>query len=198
MNTPDYYIDMASHHLDCLQGYWNDEDVPRETLFSYTVSALANLVSAKEALGEKDKPLEPEQLETYAGMARTRDEVSSLAVAAPRFERMERYLALCRKYWIAIKPDGPWETSAEEDVAAIVNGDESLERWAAVTMHDPEMYYVQTFAMRETAIQHSIENVNDDIFNEAPVALCDLDANVEPWGKLYPLRSLIPVYDEPI
>lgn len=142
------------------------------------------------------EPLKPEQVETYAGMARTRDEVRSLP--EPVTPRMERYLALCRKYWIGIKPDGPWETSAEEDVAAVLNGDETLERWAAVTMHTPEIYYVRTFAVRESAVEYSVEYVNDDLHNEAPVALCDLDANEEPWGKLYPLRSLVPVYDDPI
>jgi hypothetical protein len=108
------------------------------------------------------------------------------------FQVMERWKALCQKYWISLIPDGPWANSSEEDAAAVLRGEIEILRWAAITQHD-EIFYIKTFNTYQEAERASIEYVSDDIFTESPVALCDLwRGDREPWGLLYELVSLKP------
>lgn len=114
--------------------------------------------------------------------------------AKQKLERMVRFTALCERYGIALKTEG-WNDSAEEDVAAIVAGDDPLYRWIAITQAG-EFVYLKPCPTRRDAIDRTVENANDDIWAESPVAICDLDRGDNPWGRIYHLLALVPVYEE--
>lgn len=112
----------------------------------------------------------------------------------PRREKL-RLLAL--KYWISIRDDyESCRSAAEEDIMEYLTMDEALWRWAAITMTggSEQDYFIEMHKSRRAAVAATIEYVTDDIFAESPVAICDLDSDEEPWGKLYGLKRLIPVY----
>lgn len=111
-----------------------------------------------------------------------------------KLKRMVRFTALCEHYGIALKTKN-WNDSAEEDAAAIVAGDDPLYRWIAITRAG-EFVYLKPCPTRQDAIDRTIENASDDIWAESPVAICDLDNDSEPWGRIYHLLSLSPVYEE--
>lgn len=114
-------------------------------------------------------------------------------------ERRNRLIALAQKYWIPTYEEREkCDSTSAEDMWEYLHGDWEIERWAAITCStegSQPLYYVKLFDRRQVAVEHSVEYVTDDLFAEFPVALCDLDATEEPWGKLYPLKSLIPVYE---
>lgn len=110
-------------------------------------------------------------------------------------QRRVRLAALALKYWIPCYEEFErCDSAAAEDMWQYLHGDEVIEQWAAVTMHDGDSHFVKTFPNRRQAEEHSVEYVSNDIFAESPVAIADLDDDSEPWGKLYPLVKLIPVF----
>ncbi len=89
-------------------------------------------------------------------------------------------------------------SSSEEDLLEYLDGEWHIDRWVAVTYHDGDnggVHYLKTFQTREAAAEYTVEHVTDDIFIESPVALVDLDDNVEPYGRIYRLKELIPIYE---
>ena len=45
-------------------------------------------------------------------------------------------------------------------------------------------------------VARTVENADSDIWAESPVAICDLDRGDNPWGRIYHLLALVPVYEE--
>jgi hypothetical protein len=116
--------------------------------------------------------------------------------------RRAHLFALAGKFWIpTFELLEQCDSSSAEDMWEYLYGHKQIERWAAITCStegSQPLYYVKTLADREAAVEHSVEYVTDALFAEFPIALCDLDAAEEPWGKLYPLMKLVPVYkDDP-
>lgn len=110
--------------------------------------------------------------------------------------RRDRFITLAEQYWIRVPTpeQETFETSSEEDVAEYLYSDLKIDRWVAVTYHD-NIHYLKTFPTRQQAEERSIEYVTDDIFTESPVGIVDLDDPATPYGKLYRLTKLIPVFE---
>lgn len=92
--------------------------------------------------------------------------------------RMARLEALCLKFWIARNLDGPWQTASEEDVAVFLRGEEPIMKWAAVTRHagdHPSFFIYPTFLERADAEERASRHMRDDIFQETPVYVVDMD-----------------------
>lgn len=113
-------------------------------------------------------------------------------------KRKERLRRLAVHYRIPIRDEiDQCVTSSEEDLLEYLEDEWHIDRWVSVTYNDSEggIHYLKTFQTRDAAAEHSVEYVTDDIFTESPVALVDLDDPVEPFGKVYRLKKLIPIYE---
>lgn len=122
----------------------------------------------------------------------THIDILNEAYADQQLERRRRLKALAVKFWIGLEE--PPTTAAGEDVLEMLNGTESTERWAAITRSSVHSYFIKTFGSRQRAADWTIENVFDDIFCELPWAICDLDSDEKPWGYLYLVTRVTPVF----
>lgn len=95
--------------------------------------------------------------------------------------RQEALRKLCERYYLEIKPNGPWHTSAEEDIAEYFTVPPvarlTKTPWVAVTMgHASEsIWYLYPRTSFEHAREQAERHTLDDIYSEAPVAIHNLD-----------------------
>lgn len=85
--------------------------------------------------------------------------------------RLDAYKKVCARF--ELDPAG--ETCAAEDYEAVLLGDIELTRFVHVTQAGNIVYVEPSAEDRESAFERAVENINDDIFEEAPIAVVDLD-----------------------
>lgn len=112
-------------------------------------------------------------------------------------QRKERLRRLAVHYWIDTEKRDHYDSASAEDLAEYLYGGTHIDQWVAVTYHggDSSHYYLKTFPTRKQAEEHAIEYVTDDLFTEVPISVVDLDDPVEPYGKVYRLKKLIPIFE---
>lgn len=114
-------------------------------------------------------------------------------------DRRCKLIALAERYWIEVRETQDACTGVnEEDLWELLNHVQALQRWVSVTQvgggADNQRFFLKTFGSREAAEDYALENFGDDMFAEFPKAICDLDAVVEPWGKLYVVQHVTVTY----
>jgi hypothetical protein len=95
-------------------------------------------------------------------------------------QRREALRKLCDRVGLEIKPDGPWDTSGEEDIAEFFENSEvpakDIHEWAVVTQHDEYDYVYPQYDDLDAAIARAEEFVGDSTFGEFPVEIVNLDS----------------------
>lgn len=108
----------------------------------------------------------------------------SCPVVAPT--RLDRFAALIAEYH---QSPEDYDAGEEEDPRPYFDGSRELERYALVTVnyssHGSAKFFFLAFDTRAEAESRGIEFATDDIFEELPVAVVDLDTGKtwEPFVK---------------
>lgn len=82
------------------------------------------------------------------------------------------------------EPDD-YDFDVEEDVRPYFKR-KAPRRFVCVTEHDGKPFFLPSFDTAEAAMARAVEYVHDDLFDEQPVAVVDLDSgdvyDPEPWA----------------
>lgn len=103
--------------------------------------------------------------------------------------RSERLLKLIESYG---HTPHDYDEGEEEDPRPYISGEKACERWCCVTVNftshgKPKWFFLPIFAERDAAELRAVEYAGDDIFEELPVAVVDLDSGEEyvvAWDSL--------------
>lgn len=72
------------------------------------------------------------------------------------------------------EPDD-YDEDVEEDPRPYLSGAKEIARYVCVTIHEQKFFFLPTFDDRYEAQARAVEYVHDDIWNEFPVEVFDLD-----------------------
>jgi hypothetical protein len=98
--------------------------------------------------------------------------------------RLEKLRELMDRWYIAMPGDGDHRASNTEDLEPFVEGEEEIKEWAVIThgtgsSGDDVTYIYPEYETPEAAQAKAIENIGDDIFEETPHAIVNLDTGQE-------------------
>lgn len=119
--------------------------------------------------------------------------------------RRERFINLLDQYAYPTDPDeDDADSTGEEDALAHLAGEDPIERYAVVFVAKEDITSILARWSTLDAAKHgAVENVNDDIFAEAPLKIVDLDtgATFHPrfdtlaWGSEHKLPAGFPFHE---
>lgn len=108
--------------------------------------------------------------------------------------RLDRFAALIAEYH---QSPEDYDEGEEEDPRPYFTGEAELSRFVCVTVNyssqgHAKFFFLPTFEERDAAELRAVEYAQDDIFEELPVAVVDLDTGEEftpAWDALYFRRT---------
>lgn len=80
---------------------------------------------------------------------------------------------LCGKYYLSTDQRDHYDNTADEDIAPFLHDGEEIGEFVAVTTHG-DYFYLYPGPTLEWAQEKAVENVQDDIFEETPIAIHNL------------------------
>jgi hypothetical protein len=113
----------------------------------------------------------------------------STETRSPQQNRHENLLKLLKRFGCTADD---YAHDVEEDVRPYLTGSREIDRWCCVTVNysscaHAKWFFLPCFGTAEEAQIRSIEFADDDIFEEIPVAVVDLDTwtfSVPDWRSL--------------